>query len=195
MDKEAPFVKHSCGRSDVMKSDATKQGQGGSTLGPDADGGESFRKIDWRSIAHLVLLSRKLDHLEEHHLAPAGKTKLQLSAAGHELAQVLLGSVLDHPWDAATAYYRSRPLLLASGMTCREALAASLAYSESPSEGRDVGVVFNLPQRDRATILPASGNVGAQFTPAAGWAQSLCYRQETLGEDACAGAVAVATGG
>ena len=181
-----------------MKSDATKQGHGDGALGRDAAGSESpsqGSELDWCAIARLVLLSRSIDSVEEQQLAPAGKTKLQLSAAGHELAQILLGFALDHPYDAATAYYRSRPLLLASGMTCREALAASLACSGSPSEGRDVGVVFNLPRRERATILPASGNVGAQFTPAAGWAQSLCYRRETLGEDACRGAVAVATGG
>ena len=181
-----------------MKSDATKQGHGDGALGRDAAGSASSSQgseLDWCAIARLVLLSRSIDSVEEQHLAPAGKTKLQLSAAGHELAQILLGFALDHPYDAATAYYRSRPLLLASGMTCREALAASLACSGSPSEGRDVGVVFNLPRRERAMILPASGNVGAQFTPAAGWAQSLCYRRETLGEDACRGAVAVATGG
>ena len=181
-----------------MKSDATKQGQGGDAPGPDVDASEiagQVGKLDWRSIARLVLLSRSIDSIEEQRLAPAGKIKLQLSSAGHELAQILLGFALDHPCDAATAYYRSRPLLLASGMTCQEAIAASLACDEGPSAGRDVGVVFNLPRREKATILPASGNVGAQFTPAAGWAQSLNYRRDSLGEDACAGAVAVATGG
>ncbi|MEC7696075.1 MAG: thiamine pyrophosphate-dependent enzyme [Planctomycetota bacterium] len=179
-----------------MKSDATKQGQGGTV----ADAGESeiasqVEKLDWQSIARLVLLSRAIDSVEETQLAPAGETKLQLSSAGHELAQIILGVALDHPCDAVTAYYRSRPLLLASGMTCHEAIAASLASAEGPSGGRDVGVVFNLPRREKATILPASGNVGAQFTPAAGWAQALRYRTEILGEEVCRGAVAVATGG
>ena len=181
-----------------MKSDATKQGQGGNVPGTDVDASEiadQVDKLDWPFIARLVLLSRSIDSIEEQRLAPAGKIKLQLSSAGHELAQILLGFALDHPCDAATAYYRSRPLLLASGMTCQEAIAASLACDEGPSAGRDVGVVFNLPRREKATILPASGNVGAQFTPAAGWAQSLRYRRDSLGEDACAGAVAVATGG
>ena len=179
-----------------MKSDATKQGQGGTVADTAFNEITSqIDKLDWRSIARLVLLSRTIDSVEETQLAPAGETKLQLSSAGHELAQVLLGVALDHPCDAVTAYYRSRPLLLASGMTCHEAIAASLANVEGPSRGRDVGVVFNLPRREQATILPASGNVGAQFTPAAGWAQALRYRTEVLGEDACRGAVAVATGG
>ena len=181
-----------------MKSDVTKQGHQGDAPRRDAEGipgSDQPIHFDWQRVARLVLLARKIDELEERELAPQGKTKLQLSSAGHELAQVLLGLSLDHPHDVATAYYRSRPLLLASGMTCEEALAASLAYESGPSAGRDVGVVFNLPRREHATILPASGNVGAQFTPAAGWAQSLCYRRETLGEQEVEGAIAVATGG
>ncbi len=181
-----------------MKSDATKPRQGDHVPGHDADEREIASRVetlDWLAITRHVLLSRSIDAVEEEFLAPSGKTKLQLSSAGHELAQVLLGFALDHPCDAATAYYRSRPLLLASGMNCHEAIAASLACADGPSGGRDVGVVFNLPRRQRATILPASGNVGAQFTPAVGWAQSLHYRRDTLGEDACVGAVAVATGG
>ena len=99
--------------------------------------------------------------------------KYQFSAGGHELAQVLLAQALDHPHDAAAVYYRSRPFLLASGLTPAEALAAGMARTGSPSEGRDVGVVFNLPRRNGPTILPASGDVGAQYTPAAGWAQAI----------------------
>ncbi len=150
---------------------------------------------DWLEVARLVLLSRKIDQIEEEQLAPQGKMKLQLSSAGHELAQVLLGLSLNHPWDAAGIYYRSRPFLLASGLSAQEALAASLARTGSPSEGRDVGVVFSMPRRNRATVLPTSGNVGTQYTPAAGWAQALQYRQRVLGEKTIAGAVAVAAGG
>ena len=150
---------------------------------------------DWLEVTRLVLLSRKIDQIEEEQLAPQGKTKLQLSSAGHELAQVLLGLSLNHPWDAAGVYYRSRPFLLASGLSVQEALAASLARTGSPSEGRDVGVVFSMPHKNRATVLPTSGNVGTQYTPVAGWAQALQYRQRVLGEKTIAGAVAVAAGG
>ena len=185
-----------------MKSEASKQvhldnvaSQQANADARDAERRGRATAPDWLEVARLVLLSRQIDRVEEEQLAPQGRTKLQLSAAGHELAQVLLGLSLDHPQDAASVYYRSRPLLLASGLTAEEALAASVAKSGSPSEGRDVGVVFNMPRRKRATVLPSSGNVGTQFTPAAGWAQSLCYRQRILGEESSAGAVAVATGG
>ena len=59
---------------------------------------------DWQNVTRVLLTSRKIDRLEEEDLAPAGKIKLQLSSAGHELAQVLLGLALDHPCDAATVY-------------------------------------------------------------------------------------------
>jgi 2-oxoisovalerate dehydrogenase E1 component len=150
---------------------------------------------DWLSVAHTVLLSRQLDALEVQHLTPTGKVKYQFSAGGHELAQALLAEAMNHPQDAASVYYRSRPFLLANGLTASEALAAGMARSNSPSEGRDVGVVYNLPRRKRATILPSSGDVGAQYTPAAGWAQAILYRVNTLQDMDWEGAIAVALGG
>ena len=155
-------------------------------------------QVDWIRAARDLLLSREMDRLEVEQLTPQGKVKYQFSAGGHELVQVLLAQVLDHPHDAAAVYYRSRPFLLAAGLSAAEALAAGMARAGSPSEGRDVGVVFNLPQGDgRAgpAILPASGDVGAQYTPAAGWAQAIRYRSRGLGEAAWEGAIAVACGG
>ena len=151
--------------------------------------------LNWEHVSRLVLLSRGLDNLEEKQLTPQGKVKYQFSAGGHELVQILLAQALNHPHDAATVYYRSRPFALACGLSTTEALTASLALSNSPSEGRDAGVMFNLPHRQGPTILPASGNVGAQYTPAVGWAQAIQYRQQVLNEDAWEGAIAVAAGG
>lgn len=151
--------------------------------------------FDWESAARYVLLSRELDRIEEEQLTPQGQVKYQFSARGHELSQVLLALSLDHPHDAAAVYYRSRPFMLASGLTAAEALAAGMALTGSPNEGRDVGVVFNLPRRSGPTILPASGDVGAQYTPAAGWAQAAVYRRHMLGEEEWGGAIAVAHGG
>lgn len=150
---------------------------------------------DWLKVARLMLLSREMDRLEAETLAPQGKVKYQFSAGGHELAQVLMAQSLTHPHDAAAVYYRSRPFLLASGLSPAEALSAGMARRNSPSEGRDVGVVFNLPRRRGATILPASGDVGAQYTPAVGWAQAILYRQRVMGESDWEGAVVVACGG
>ena len=63
------------------------------------------------------------------------------------------------------------------------------------SEGRDIGVVFNLPRREGACVLPVCGGVGTQYTPAVGWAQALRYRSLTLGDADFAGSIAVAHGG
>jgi 2-oxoisovalerate dehydrogenase E1 component len=156
---------------------------------------------DWESVARLVLKSRLLDDLEEAELAPTGEVPYQFSARGHELAQVLLAQHLTHRHDAAAVYYRSRPFMMACGLTPTEALAAGMGRTGSPSEGRDVGVVFSLPPRRLSglgggpTILPASGDVGAQYTPAAGWAHAITYRNRVLGEAEWSGALAVALGG
>jgi 2-oxoisovalerate dehydrogenase E1 component len=151
--------------------------------------------LDWREVARHVLRSRALDELEERELAPSGEVPYQFSARGHELAQVLLALRVTHPHDAATVYYRSRPFMLTAGLTLAEALAAGMGRGGSPSEGRDVGVVFSMPPRAGPTVLPASGDVGAQYTPAAGWAQAARYRAESLGEADWSGAMAVALGG
>jgi 2-oxoisovalerate dehydrogenase E1 component len=151
--------------------------------------------VDWLTVARLVLISRRLDELEEKHLAPAGKVAYQFSAKGHELAQVLLALSLDHLHDAAAVYYRSRPFVLTAGLTIAEAIAAGMARSLSPSQGRDTGVSFFLPPRRGVTVLPMSGNVGAQYSPAAGWAQAITYRSNVLHETEWNGAVAAALGG
>jgi 2-oxoisovalerate dehydrogenase E1 component len=164
-------------------------------------------EIDWLKIARTVLLSRELDRLEEEQLTPQGKVKYQFSAMGHELAQVLLAQTLVHPHDAAAVYYRSRPFALACGLTPADALAAGMALTDTPSEGRDVGVIFNKAgghciggevepcEHLGLTIFPAPGAVGSHYSPASGWAQAIQYRQQILGEEDWKGAIAVASGG
>jgi 2-oxoisovalerate dehydrogenase E1 component len=152
-------------------------------------------KLDWAQVARLMLTSRTIDEIEEQELAPAGKITYQFSSKGHELAQVLLGLQLTHEHDAATVYYRSRPFMLATGLTPKEAFAADMARTGSPSEGRDVGVVYSMPPRRGVTVLPSSGDVGAQYTPATGWAQAITYYQKELKDKSWNGAIAVALGG
>jgi 2-oxoisovalerate dehydrogenase E1 component len=152
-------------------------------------------QVNWRDVAYKMLLSRGLDQLEVEELAPNGKVKYQFSSGGHELPQVLLALAMDQPHDAASVYYRSRPFMLAAGLKPADALAAGLARSNRLSEGRDTGVMYNLPRVDGLTVLPASGNVGAQYTPAAGWAQAIRYRQEVLHQEDWEGALAAAMGG
>src|ERR1700751_2308857 len=150
---------------------------------------------DWRRVTSLVQASRALYEIEETRLLPERKVLYQFSARGHDLAQILLGLQLTDPHDAATVYYRSRPLMLALGVSLEDAAAGPLARTGSFSGGRDIGVVFNLPGRGGPTVLPACGGVGTQYTPAAGWAQAIRYRHRTLGDESYARSIAVVLGG
>lgn len=111
------------------------------------------------------------------------------------MAQIILGTSLNHPWDGAGGYYRSRPFLLSLGLSVDDALAGPMGKSGGFSDGRDIGVVCNLPDGVGCKVLPMSGGVGTQYTPTVGWAQALQYRTTTLQNSACIGAVAVALGG
>ena len=157
--------------------------------------------LDWSRVVRLVLTSREMDRVEEEELVPAKKVLYQFSARGHDMAQVMLGLHLKDG-DAACGYYRSRPLLLALQVPLADALGSGMGLAGGYSDGRDIGVVFNYPNPGGAHALPMCGGVGAQYTPAAGWAQAIKYKQEVLGEgpdDAIAlvlgGDASVATGG
>ena len=152
-------------------------------------------KTEWMEVARIVLASRIIDTIEETELAPQRLVTYQFSATGHELSQAILATQLRHGCDGATVYYRSRPLVIGAGMTYEEAFAGPLARVGSRNGGRDIGVVHHLPNRNGVTCLPASGDVGAQYTPAVGWAQAITYRVNVLKDDKWKGAVAVAHGG
>lgn len=151
--------------------------------------------FDWSAIARNVLVSRAIDEIEETRLYKEGKVLYQFSARGHDVAQSILGSLLTHPHDCASAYYRSRPLVLSLGLDPEDAFAAPMGKSGGFSDGRDIGVVCNWPGRGGPTVLPMGGDVGSQYTPAAGWAQAITYRRDVLGEKEWAGALAVVLGG
>jgi 2-oxoisovalerate dehydrogenase E1 component len=159
----------------------------------DRDPGKVSAHVDWREVARLVLTSRELDRLEEEELAPQKKVLYQFSARGHDLAQVLLGLQLKDG-DAACGYYRSRPLLLALGVPLADALGSGMGLAGGYSDGRDIGVVFNYPNPGGAHALPMCGGVGAQYTPAAGWAQAIDYKRKIL-KDGPADAIALVLGG
>lgn len=158
-------------------------------------------RFDWRRIAYHALVSRALDDLEEttnrnRTTVPREHLVLyQFSARGHDVGQSILGSLLGHPHDGVGAYYRSRPLLLSVGASIADAHGSPLGRAGGFSDGRDIGVVYNRPGWNGVTVLPMAGDVGAQFTPAAGWAQSLQYRRDVLDQRECVGAIAVALGG
>ncbi|MFY7922170.1 MAG: thiamine pyrophosphate-dependent enzyme, partial [Gemmatimonas sp.] len=157
--------------------------------------------FDWRRIAYNTLVSRALDDVEEQtnrQRATVPREHLvlyQFSARGHDMAQSILGSLLTGSHDGAGAYYRSRPLLLSIGLSIEDALASPLGRSGGFSDGRDIGVVCNLPNNNGCTVLPMAGDVGSQYTPAAGWAQSIVYHRDTLADESYRDCMSVALGG
>ena len=159
------------------------------------------QRLDWRRIAYTVLVSRALDDLEEATNRNRGSVPrehqvlYQFSARGHDVGQIILGSRLDHPHDGVGAYYRSRPVLLSLGLPIVDALSSPLGRSGGFSDGRDIGVVCNRPGWEGPTVLPMAGDVGSQYTPTAGWAQSILYHRDVLGDETWKGCIGVALGG
>jgi 2-oxoisovalerate dehydrogenase E1 component len=157
--------------------------------------------FDWRRIAYCTLVSRSLDDVEEstnRNRAAIPKEHVvlyQFSARGHDMAQTILGSLISGRRDGAGAYYRSRPFLLTLGLPLDDALGSPLGRAGGFSDGRDIGVVCNLPNRDGPVVLPMSGDVGSQYTPAAGWAQAITYHRDQLGDASYNNCIAVALGG
>ncbi len=156
---------------------------------------EVISSIDWNWLAKLMLTSRAMDDKEENELVPNKDVLYQFSARGHELGQILLGSQLTHKHDGASAYYRSRPLMLSLGLSLEDAMAAPMAKSGGYSDGRDIGVVCNKPGIDGPTVLPMAGDVGSQYTPAVGWAQGIQFHQNQLDKEEYERAISVVLGG
>ncbi len=151
--------------------------------------------VDWKDVARLMLISRAMDEKEESELVPQKKVLYQFSARGHELGQILLAKLLTNNNDAASAYYRSRPVLLTLGLDLEDAMAAPMGKSGGYSNGRDIGVVCNKPDANSPKVLPMAGDVGSQYTPAIGWAQAIEYRKNVLKEKEYGDAISVILGG
>jgi len=151
--------------------------------------------FDWQHIAKTLLASRALDDLEEFDLVKQKKVLYQFSARGHDLAQIMLGQLLNRKKDAVSGYYRSRPLLMSLGIPTETFLQATMMRQGGFSNGRDIGVVFNQPNHDGACVLPMSGGVGAQYTPVAGWAQAIEYHRNHLNNSDWDEAIGLVLGG
>ncbi len=158
---------------------------------------DTLNSDQWQKVAKLLLTSRAVDDIEEQVLVPEKRVFNQFSSRGHDFAQILLGLMMNHPKDAATGYYRSRPFVLSLGLDLEEAVAAPMAKSGSYSDGRDIGVVCNYPNLENkgAMLFPMCGGVGAQYSPISGWAQSITYHLNELKDESYRGAVALSMGG
>lgn len=176
----------------TQKSQESAEGRIGTRVAemPEVDG-----RFDWHRVVKTFLLSRAMDDVEETRLLPEKKILYQFSARGHELAQILLGTLLTEKRDGVSGYYRSRPLLLTLGLSVKDALKSGMGKGGGISDGRDIGVVFNMPNVDGPTVLPMAGGVGTQYTTTAGWAHAIRYCSESLKDDSYRRSIAVVLGG
>ncbi|MFM7340069.1 MAG: pyruvate dehydrogenase, partial [Bacteroidota bacterium] len=91
----------------------------------------NISKSDWLAISRTLIISRLIDTIEEEELAKSRQVLYQFSARGHELGQIILAHYLNNAHDGATVYYRSRPFVLAAGMTIEEAFAGPISNTGS----------------------------------------------------------------
>ena len=85
--------------------------------------------------------------------------------------------------------------MLSLGLGVADAFAGPMGRSGGFSDGRDIGVVGNLPNDPGPVVLPMSGDVGSQYTPTAGWAQAIAYHRDVLGDAGYRGAIGCVLGG
>ncbi len=155
-------------------------------------------EYDWEQVARLLLTSRALDIKAETEWLPNGEINYHYSASGHELAQLILALTLDHAHDAVAISHRSHPFMLGMGIKPERLLAASFGRVTRSSEEDETDMTFYKPSESShggVTVLPVTSHAGTQFTPAVGWAQSIRYRTEVLGDSTWQGAISVALGG
>src|SRR3984885_7698951 len=180
---------------DQMRREASASSRSTKKTSLKTEKNESNALFDWHRVVKTFLVSRALDDLEETKLLPEKKILYQFSARGHELGQILLGMLLTKPHDAASGYYRSRPLLLTLGLSVADALKSGLGKGGGISDGGDIGGGFNMPNSGGATVLPMAGGVGTQYTTTAGWAHAIRYHSETLKDASYVGSIAAVLGG
>ncbi len=85
--------------------------------------------------------------------------------------------------------------MLTLGLQVADVLKGNIGKACEIWQGRDSGQMQNIPNENGCTVLPTSGGVGTQYTPAAGWAHAIRYHAETLSDPSYHGSIAVVVGG
>jgi 2-oxoisovalerate dehydrogenase E1 component alpha subunit len=120
---------------------------------------------DLLEMHYQLLLARALDE-RFWMLNRQGKTAFVISCAGQEGLQVAFAKAFKPGLDIFFPYYRDLALVLALGMTAREAMLGQLSREGDPSSGgRQMPSHFGLP---KLNIVSVSSPVATQLTQAAG---------------------------
>ena len=152
------------------------------------------------TILQSALLSRQIDQYESKLSENGKRLPHVFSAAGHEVAQAIAASKINHPDDGVFSYYRSKCVWLSVGLALHEYVNSAVQAPGSYGNGRNVSVLPFLSQPNKPTIAPVFGGVGSQFEPALGWARALKMKQKPSASGnglafVFAGDGAVSTGG
>ncbi|MBI3953653.1 MAG: thiamine pyrophosphate-dependent dehydrogenase E1 component subunit alpha [Chloroflexi bacterium] len=131
-----------------------------------------------------MLLARRLDE-RMWLLNRQGKIAFVISCQGHEGAQVGIAKALRPGVDWVLPYYRDLALVLALGMTAREAMLGAFARAEDPSSGgRQMPSHYGSP---RLRIVSGSSPVATQIPHAVGVALASKLRREDAVAVTCLG--------
>jgi 2-oxoisovalerate dehydrogenase E1 component alpha subunit len=155
-------------------------------VGPWNPGLDAGRLIE--GLRHM-LLTRAYDQ-RMYRAQRAGKTSFYMKSTGEEAVSVGAAMALGAR-DMCFPTYRQQGLLVARGYPLVDMMCQIFSNARDPLKGRQMPVFYSSREYGFFSI---SGNLGTQFSQAAGWAMACAYKREQSIASAWIGEGATAEG-